>query len=472
MAAPLQCHAGDADLISNLPSELLSAIISRLATTEAACTAVLSTRWRDAWRGTPLRLVDLELPAAPHPSVARAASAAGTPWAASADTISLALASHGGPVARFRLARTTLRARVPAAEAWFRDLAADRRAREVFLVCPPEWCHLALADPLLASPTLETLALGECRFSDAGAAAASAFRLTELSLSRTHISEAALQSLLSGCPALRSVVLRHIQGPGRIRISSCRSLVLLGVWQYKHLEELTVEDAPRLECLLGDVDLRAAVTIIRAPKLTALGYLVVGFRDFFHRIDTPAAQEKISKGLHAPFNNVKILSISASFSSKKNIEMAINLLKCFPLLETLHIQDKQAEDNVDTVDSNYYQKLDPIGCIVNHLKSARLETKVESQRSTAEMRNVLKFLCFLLANAQVLQIMKIQFAISDTPAWIVEHENLLSQCCYRASAEAKVVFEDLKVSQRKGFSIEAVNALPDPFNGDIDIMGY
>ncbi|KAJ1270857.1 hypothetical protein BS78_06G083100 [Paspalum vaginatum] len=420
MAAPLQRHAGDADLISDLPSELLSAIISRLATAEAARTAVLSTRWR----GTPLRLDDLELPAAPHPSIARVASAAGTPWAARADTISLALASHGGPVARFRLARTTLRTRVPTAEAWFRDLAADRRAREVSLVCPPEWCHLALADPLLASPTLETLALGECRFSDAGAASAAAFCLTELSLSRTHISEAALQSLLSGCPALRSVMLRHIQGPGRIRINSCRSLVLLGVWQYRHLEELTVEDAPRLDCLLGDVDLRAAVTIIGAPKLTALGYLVVGFRDFFHRIGTPAAQE-----------------------------------------------DKQAEDNVDTIDSVYYQKLDPIGCIVNHLKNARLETKVENQRSTAEMRNVFEFVCFLLANAQVLQIMKIQFAISDTPAWIAEHENLLSQY-YRASAEAKVVFEDLKFSQRKGFSIEAVNALPDPFNGDIDILGY
>ncbi|XP_066347691.1 uncharacterized protein [Miscanthus floridulus] len=380
-----------------------------------------------------------------------------------------------GPVARFRLARTTLRARVPAAEAWFRSLTAgDHRAREVSLICPPEWCHRALADPLLTSATLETLALGECRFSDAGTAAASASasasRLTDLSLSRTHISEAALQSLLSGCPALRNVIFRHIQGPRRIRITSCRSLVLFGVWHYKHREEHTVEDAPRLECLLGDVHLGASVTIIGAPKLTALGYLVVGFRNFFHGIDKPAVEEKVNKGLRAPFNSVKILAISMTFSSKKDMATVMNLLKCFSFLETLHIQGKPGERQVDTFDFGYYQKNEPIGCIVNHLKTVRLESKVKNLIGEVEERNMFEFVCFLLANAQVLQIMKIQSAMSNTPTWITEQQNLIQ--CHRASVEAKVVFEGLKVVHRKRFSIEAVNALPDPFDSDIDIMGY
>ncbi|RCV33512.1 hypothetical protein SETIT_7G088600v2 [Setaria italica] len=473
MAAPPRRDAVGEDLISNLPLELRSAIISRLATAEAARTAVLSTRWRDTWRGTPLRLDDLDLPASPGLSIALATAAAGTPWAARADAVAVALASHPGPVERFRLARTTLRARVPTAEAWFRDLAAgDHRAREVSLFCPPEWCHCALADPLLTSPTLETLALGECRFSDAGAAAASASRLTELSLSRTHISEAALQSLLSGCPALRSVMLKHIQGPRRIHISSCRNLVLLGVWQYKLLEELTVEDAPRLERLLGDAHLGTEITIVGAPKLTALGYLVVGYRDFFHGIEMPTAQKKVAKGLRAPFNSVKVLAIGVMLSSKKNLESVMNLLKCFPFLETLHIQgNKRAEGEFHTIDSNYYQKLDPVGCMVNHLKSVRLEINIENQRSKVENPNILEFVCFLLANAQVLQIMKIQSSMFNNPAWITEKQNLLSQC-HRASVEAKVVLEGLKVVHRKGFSIEDVNALPDPFDSDIDIMGY
>ncbi|OEL19742.1 hypothetical protein BAE44_0019238, partial [Dichanthelium oligosanthes] len=84
-----------------------------------------------------------------------------------------------------------------------------------------------------------------------------------------------------------------------------------------HLEELTVDGAPRLERLLGDVHLAATVTIEGVPKLTALGYLVVGFRDFFHGIDKPGAQK-----------------------------------------------DKRVEEKVHTIDSNYYQKLYPIGCVV------------------------------------------------------------------------------------------------------------
>jgi DNA-directed RNA polymerase specialized sigma54-like protein len=133
--------------------------------------------------------------------------------------------------------------------------------------------------------------------------------------------------------------------------------------------------------------------------------------------------------------------------------------------------DKHADGKVHTIDTNYYQKLDPVGCIVNHLKSVRLEINIESKRSTVEDSNMLEFVYFLLANAKVLQIMKIQSAMSNNLAWITVKQNMLSQC-HRASMEARVVFEGLKVVDRKGFSIEDVNALPDPFDSDIDIVGY
>lgn len=131
---------------------------------------------------------------------------------------------------------------------------------------------------------------------------------------------------------------------------------------------------------------------------------------------------------------------------------------------------KPVEDKVDTIDSDYYQKNDRIGCIANHLKTVKLESKVEHLMTKVEKRSMLEFVCFLLANAQVLQIMKIQSAMSNTPAWITEQQNLTE--CHKASVEAKVVFEGPKVVHRKGFSIEAVNALPDPFDSDIDIIGY
>ncbi|PVH35825.1 hypothetical protein PAHAL_7G286700 [Panicum hallii] len=101
---------------------------------------------------------------------------------------------------------------------------------------------------------------------------------------------------------------------------------------------------------------RLARTTLRA-RVPAKAYcfrlpLVLGFRDFFHGIDKPAAQ-KVSNGLRALFNSVKILAISVTFSSKKNMESVMNLLKCFPFLETLHILgNKRREGEVHTIGPN------------------------------------------------------------------------------------------------------------------------
>lgn len=440
---------GGEDYISELPEVLLSDILSRLGTGEAARTAVLSTRFRDAWLATPLRLDDLELPAP-----ARGKVPSIEPWTARADAITRALASHRGPVALFRLSRTTFRGRVPAAEAWFRELAA-RGAREVSLCCSPEWCHEASADPLLGSPTLEVLALGKCRLTDAGASASAAARLTQLTLSETSLSEAALQSVLSGCPALRSLMLKHVHGLQRIRVRSCRSLVFLGVWHYKQLEEITVEDAPCLERLLGNLRLNAAITVAGAPKLAVLGYVVASIPTLFHGETAPAV---VNKGLLSPIFSVKILAISVKFSKKEDMEKAISLLEYFPFLETLHVQSsdssyKSAADENDTIVSDYYQQRDPIRCLTGNLKRVRLECEHHN--------GMLEFACFLLARAHVLQSMKIQSRMS------ANKKNLLRQC-HMASLDAEVVFESMK--GHKSFNIEAVNDLDDPFDGNINIL--
>ncbi|KAI4988536.1 hypothetical protein ZWY2020_030166 [Hordeum vulgare] len=193
-------------------------------------------RFCDAWLATPLRLDDLELPV---PACGKVSSI--QPW----------------------------------------TLAA-KHAREVSLFFSPEWCHDALADPLLGCPTLQVLDLGKCHLSDVGASTVAAAALTELTLSETCISKAALQSVLSDCPAPRSLVLKHVNGLQCIRVCSCRSLVLLGVWHYKQVDEITVEDAPCLERLLGNMRLNAAITVTGAPKLTAFGYAVVSIPHLFH----------------------------------------------------------------------------------------------------------------------------------------------------------------------------------------------
>ncbi|KAM0866086.1 hypothetical protein ACQ4PT_042849 [Festuca glaucescens] len=379
------------------------------------------------------------------------------PWTVRADAITRALASHPGPVPLFRLSRTTFRGRVSSAEDWFRELAA-RGAREVSLRCSPEWCHEARADPLLGSPTLEVPALGKCRLTDAGASAAAAARLTELTLSETSLSEAGLQSALSGCPALRTLMLKRVHGLQRIRVCSCRSLVFLGVWHYKQLEEITVEDAPCLERLLGNIRLNAAITIAGAPKLTALGYVVASIPMLFHGETAPAG---VNKGIRAPILSVKILAISVKFSKKEDMEKAISLLEFFPFLETLHVQSSDPSYEVaayenDTIVSDYYQQCDPIRCLTRHLKIVRLECEHHN-------RSMLEFACFLLARAHVLQFMKIQSRMSTN------QQKLLKQS-HMASLDAEVVFENIK--GRESFTLEAVTALSDPFDGDTNILGY
>ncbi|KAG2661100.1 hypothetical protein PVAP13_1KG483000 [Panicum virgatum] len=51
-------------------------------------------------------------------------------------------------------------------------------------------------------------------------------------------------------------------------------------------------------------------------------------------------RRRLANGLRAPLNSMKILAITVTFSSKENMESVMNLLKCFPFLETLHIQSR------------------------------------------------------------------------------------------------------------------------------------
>uniref|UniRef100_A0A8I6XWF1 F-box/LRR-repeat protein 15/At3g58940/PEG3-like LRR domain-containing protein n=1 Tax=Hordeum vulgare subsp. vulgare TaxID=112509 RepID=A0A8I6XWF1_HORVV len=198
-------------------------------------------RFCDAWLATPLRLDDLELPV---PACGKVSSI--QPWTARADVVTHALDSHPSPSRSSASPALPDLLPRPRRRGRGRQLAA-KHARKVSLFFSPEWCHDALADPLLGCPTLQVLALGKCHLSDARASAVAAAALTELTL-----------------------------------------LVLLGVWHYKQVDEITVEDAPCLERLLGNMRLNAAITVTGAPKLTAFGYAVVTIPHLFHGERAPS----------------------------------------------------------------------------------------------------------------------------------------------------------------------------------------
>lgn len=67
--------------------------------------------------------------------------------------------------------------------------------------------------------------------------------------------------------------------------------------------------------------------------------------------------------------------------------------------------------------------------------------------------------------------MRIQSKVYGLPARVTVRQNLLSKI-HKASLEAEVVFEGMKRRDLKGFGIEVVNSLSDPFDGDIHTMDY
>ena len=131
-------------------------------------------------------------------------------------------------------------------------------------------------------------------------------------------------------------------------------------------------------------------------------------------------------------------------------------------MQSSDVKYESAADENDTIVSDYYQQRDPIRCLTRHLKRVRLECEHHDNR-------MLEFACFLLARADVLQSMKIQSKMSGIPEWVTKQQNLLRQC-NMASLDAEVVFEKMK--RRETFTIEGVRSLSDPFDSDIDILGY
>nr|TKW39038.1 hypothetical protein SEVIR_1G153500v2 [Setaria viridis] len=101
-AVPARAPDG-VDRISRLLARILRNIVSRLPVKDAACTTVLSTRWRHVWHMAPLVLVDAHLlpasgPAPPRSVLAprRASATSPAPPRDLADAVSSALAAHPG----------------------------------------------------------------------------------------------------------------------------------------------------------------------------------------------------------------------------------------------------------------------------------------------------------------------------------------------------------------------------------------
>ncbi|OEL19291.1 hypothetical protein BAE44_0019692 [Dichanthelium oligosanthes] len=226
------------DHSSRLPDALLSNIISRLATKEAARTVVLSTRWRGVWTATPLLVYDAHLVGADEPNdipIVRA--------------VSRCVAAHPGPVRGVRVTRFSFYSHEYALWRLVPDLAG-KDVQDIILFNHPWPLNMPLPDDILRCASLERLYLGVWHFFEITAAHPLAFgMLRELGLLLCIVLDEELDALLAHCPKLEllSIVMSYAT-PSRLRICLKRFI-------------------------FQAIDTRRPVKIVCAPRLEVLGFL-------------------------------------------------------------------------------------------------------------------------------------------------------------------------------------------------------
>lgn len=202
------------------------------------------------WRSAPLNLDDEHIPGQAHDRVA---------------VISKVLSEH-------RSLFPSLRSIFAELDGWLRSPALNNlREMEIVVGCNDQ---LMPSSPLGFAPTLRAARFDCCRFLEDGTPALGFPHLKQLVLENVVVSDDALHGVLSGCPAIESLLLSWCKGFSRVLINS-PTRRSIGVC-VDGLDELVIENAPRLERLIRfDSDFYGTplIRIISAPKREILGSL-------------------------------------------------------------------------------------------------------------------------------------------------------------------------------------------------------
>ncbi|XP_044358380.1 F-box/LRR-repeat protein At5g02910-like [Triticum aestivum] len=390
----------DDDLISRLPDAVLGSVVSLLPTKEGARTQVLSRRWRPLWRSAPLNLVvDSELK--------------------TIDLVSKILSEHDGPARCFSL-RLHIDDCYDRIEGWLSSRALysleELELAPKLLFAKTEKLCLLPSSAYRFSPTLRVAKFHGFHFPDLIVQLSLKFpRLEQLTLASVTISEDALQSMLSGCPALESLELKRNSGIGRLCISS-QTIRSLGFCADRwsgggvFLQELVIEDAPCLERLLpldpkGGTEI---IRVIRAPKLQILGMLSEDISEF--HLGSTIFKKMVAVSLTTKMHTMRVLVLC---SAGPNIDEVVNFLKCFPCLEKLYVISLSGTWSSLKVMNNArkYDPLDPMECFELHLKKVVLKNYDGNKNLSVD------FAKFFVQNAKGLNEMKITLPYHRQHEW-------------------------------------------------------
>ncbi|KAM0888318.1 hypothetical protein ACQ4PT_028431 [Festuca glaucescens] len=321
------------DRISNLPDAVLGDIISLLPTKDGARTGILASRWRHLWRSAPLNLECRDL-----------GQLAGV-------VVSRILSLHQGFGRRFCIPQgSTIYQPATTMDAWLRSPALDN-LQELHVWYGP---HRPLsASTLRFSSTLRVFTIGgcECDRSNSTVQPLHFPLLKQLGVEHVSVSEGSLHSLIASCPVLECLFIKQSVGFSSIRINSpsIKSIAVsrCGTDEFGFhlvgqidLKELTIENAPCLETLLDLCNKCLHVSVVSAPKLDTLGFLSEQLSDGMDISTRLVFGSTVIQGLHVDglamvVRTVKVLAIRME---PLNLDVVIELMRCFPCLEKLYIQ--------------------------------------------------------------------------------------------------------------------------------------
>ncbi|XP_047079150.1 F-box/FBD/LRR-repeat protein At1g13570-like [Lolium rigidum] len=345
------------DRISRLSNDLLSNVISRLPTKEAARTMVLSARWRSLWPATPLLVDDAHLR---YPGESRE-----IPGFHAVRALSRCVAAHPGPVRAARVTRTSFHTQEYALQRLVSLLAA-KNVQDLVLFNRPWPLNMPLPDDVLRCAALTRLYLGVWHFPDTAAHRPNLPNLQELGLFHTIIADRDIDALLARCRKLKVLSFAmSYNSDSRLRVRS-RTLSAVVEWRCS-LEEILVDDAPSLERLLFDsIGDRRLVKIVQAPRLEVLGFLDLQLHEL--QIGGIVIKAGMNVRARAMLPSLKIFAVKVRFLDQTEVKMLPTLLRCFPSLETLHVMSIPGSPDT-VVPAGFWESLGSCDCLRTHLKT-------------------------------------------------------------------------------------------------------
>ncbi|VAI78033.1 hypothetical protein VPH35_124405 [Triticum aestivum] len=368
--------------LSALHHDILHHIITYLPVTEAAGAAGLARDWRHLWRSYPLVLKDARIPEAARDAV-----------------VPRVLHDHPGNFRAVILPDCRLASLDRELPAWPR-LLVDKRTEKLLLAYrwvmdQPNPARLLPAD-ILRCDSLQELTLDFWTFPSGTEVLLP--RLRTLTMVRIGTSDQDLESLIAASPVLQSLRL-IVNSPKHVRLRS-KSLMcaLVGL---STVEELTVVDTPLLARLCLFVPRNGVrIRIVCAPNLRALGYLDTRVLKLQIGDSVVRSDRMVSASTVVP--SVKILALTVNFGVFEEIKMLASFLRCFPNVDTLHIESALHGPSVTANEptwehhAKFWQEISPIFCLRSHVKKMVIHDFRGDQ-------NEFEFLKFVAMNAEELQ---------------------------------------------------------------------